>query len=419
MLVFVILLLIFVIFVQPQEFITAVKDWHLVDLVMGFVIIGMMFMAFTKKKIKFLNSQQNILMLLFWVAITLSTYSTTWFPYTKETFLEWGKIVIIYFSIINIITTEKKLKIIVWMIVLCSLFLALSGILQKYGFDITGVGVREEGRIRGIGIFDTNQLAYTLALFSPLVFALFLLTKNFLLKLILFIFFFLYYFAIYLTASRGGILCSILVLVLIPIVFFKNKSVKVFGLIAALIIFVYIFQIAPRLHTISGYQTDESAMRRILVWEDALWTLKKFPLFGIGKNLFVDNFHMAPHNSYIQVISELGLIGLFIWLSMFYFSLKNLRYIEHNSKSFENRVQKIFAKSFQISIFAFLFGSFFSGNAYYLTLYIMFALIVICQELTGPDIFKTKSLFSFKDVRNICFIGTAIIFLIYLLRSPQ
>lgn len=416
MLFFGIILFIIIIFVQPQEFLFPFKGLPLVSYVMVAVSIGWFLQSgMNKSKVYFLKSQQNVLMLLFWIIIGISTLQIGWLPYTMSTFIEWGKIVLIYWLMSRIIDSEKRLVTTIWIIVLCASFLAIAGILLKNGIDITGVGMGEEGRIRGVGIFDTNQLAYTLVCLAPLSFALFLITKGGFSKLLLMVNLFVSYYAVYLTGSRGGLLAAVLGLGTIFVVFNKKRTTKIIGIVIALLLLLVFWKVSARLDTVSNYQEDSSARGRMSVWGESLGLLKSYPVFGIGKGQFREYLPISPHSSYIQVVTELGLTGLFLWLALFYYSIKNLRAIDNSLLTREQRNPPIIAKSLQVCFIIYLFGSLFSGNGYYITLYMLFALVIALQYILKYNDKSTSSLFSFRELRNIAIGEAGIIIFIHII----
>ena len=208
-------------------------------------------------------------------------------------------------------------------------------------------------------------------------------------------------------------ICAVMVVGLLFIVFNKKKHVRAFGLTLAVLLFVFCLQFSSRLQTVSGGQEDGSFKGRTDAWGAALINLKSYP-FGIGKEQFQDYFDIAAHNSYIQVVSEIGVFGLFVWLAIFYYSIKNLRLISgHFEPGLINDRQRTVSKSLQVSLFAYLIGSFFSNSGYYITLYILFALIVSLQRLASPAIFKKNKLFQFKDLARIGTLEIVIILLIH------
>jgi len=408
------LIFIVIIFIQPQEFLPGMMGSRLVALVLGAVGIGWFFNIFLNRKSRLLEAPQNKIMFFLWIVVVISTFSGHWLTYTASMLIEWGKIVLIFILIMNIVDSESRLRKFIFTIVLCALAISLMGISQFYGHDITGLGTHYEGRIRGVGIFDTNQLGYTIAFCVPFAFCLLTIYKNALLKLFFILTLGLYVYCIYLTQSRGGALCLVLTLGLIFIVFTKKKSIKIMGVIFSGIILSVFVAYSSRLSSLSEYKSDESAMNRIYVWSDALSSLKDYLFFGIGKGNFVENFHIAAHNSYVEVISELGMIGLYAWLALFYFSIRNIiNVLKGSDEKFKVQI-KIFAKGLLISLIAYLFGSCFSSSSYYITLFIIFSLVVALQKLSGDKTLLECNRIRFNDIIKIFIIEWTVIFGIHM-----
>jgi len=410
------LIYLFLIFVRPQDFVPAVRGLPLVNMVLVPLIVCSLFQVLRGKRIDFKGVPQNNLMIAFWIVIVLSTLSVRWLQYTLTTFIDWGKVVLTYFLIVLIIDSQKKLKISVWAIVLCTTVTAILGVLQAHGRDVTGVGLLHDGRITGVGIFGTNQLALTLVFILPFVFGLFCLTKSSFARILLCGIWGVYWYAIYLTGSRAGMLFGASVPLLITVVFTRRNIVRIIGIIFTVLSLVVFSYFSSRMDTIGSYQEDSSAMGRIDVWGAGLSALKSTPFLGIGMGQFnTDYFERAPHSSYVEAVVELGLVGFFIWLGLFYFSLKRLRLIDIHKGGVVDDQARIISKSLQVSLYAYLLGSLTSGNTYYPTLYILFALVVAMQKLTGMDFFKKQPLFAFRDLRNIAVIEFSVILLIHIL----
>ena len=69
----------------------------------------------------------------------------------------------------------------------------------------------------------------------------------------------------------------------------------------------------------------ESAAHRIDYWNLGLHLMARHPLFGVGFNNF-ENFNVATgqtaHNSFILCAAELGLVGMFLWMSLLVFAFQ-------------------------------------------------------------------------------------------------
>jgi putative inorganic carbon (hco3(-)) transporter len=404
-------LFLIVIFVQPQEFWAPLHGARLVIVTLGAAGFTWLFRVMGKHRISY--AQQNKLMVLLWMIITLSVIQVGWASFVLTTFINWGKFVLIYFMMSTLIDSPASLRRVMWVIVLSMAFTAWMGVQQYYGTDLTGVGIGRFGRIRGIGIFDTNQLAYTCGFLLPLIYAVFRLSRNPLGKLIALGSFVLFYYTIYLTGSRGGLLAGVFFFLLLFIVLTKSKTAKMTGIVLSWLLLTFLFTIAPRMQTVSTYKEDASAMGRLSVWGEALISLKSKPL-GVGKDQFEDYFEIAPHSSYIEVISELGVFGLFVWLALFYYSIKNLQTIVREFAS-KDRQMTVMAQSLQISLLMYLVGSFFSGNGYYVTLIVLFGLTASLQRASRLEQFARPQRFAFKDLRAIALLEFALIAFIYIL----
>lgn len=418
-----ILLYFVIIFAQPQELNLPIKGWPLEQIVMGITGVSFLCGSLLNRRIKLFNAHQNILMVWLWGVIVVSTFQVGWTAYTFNVFIEWGKFIIAYFLIINIIDSQKKLKLAVWTIVLSMSVTAVIGMLQHYGIDYTGIGTKLYNdalgrivRIRGVGIFGMNQLAHACAFVIPLIFGLFLVTRNIFAKLFLAALFLCYYYVIYLTVSRGGMLAGFFVVALLVMSFTKSKKIKSAGLGIVIVVSILIIHVLPRLETVGSFKTESSAKGRLDVWGEALSVLKNSHFLGVGKGQFREYCSISPHNSYIQTVTELGIAGLFLWLALFYYSFKNLKLIGQAAEKSGTKFQIIFIKCFRVSLGTYLVSSYFSGSAYYSILYAMFALAVVMQyDVHAPGGPRERVRFRFKDLRTIFLFEAAAILVIHLM----
>jgi O-antigen ligase len=154
-------------------------------------------------------------------------------------------------------------------------------------------------------------------------------------------------------------------------------------------------------------------MNRIYVWGEGLSALKMQP-WGIGKGQFVEQFRMAAHSSYIEAVTEIGLVGLFFWLSLFYFSFRNLGYVLKRKGVSASDEVAVLARALTVTFFSYLLGSLLSSSTYYITLYIYFAIVVVLQNLCSGEIKDECRKISFGDIKNIALIECGLLASIYL-----
>ena len=207
MLFFGLLIFIFLQIIRPQDFVPGLEGARLVLYLMVILLIGLLFSPIEKKLIR---SPQDKYAGLFFIAIVISTLTLFWIPYIIETSIETFKLALMYYFIVIVVNTEERFKIVVWTMVVLMAIVALMGILQYHGYDITGSGMifaDDKGvwQIRGIGNFDNpNDLAYSVVLSVPFALGFLFQSKGFLGRLSGVAILAISVYCIYLTRSRGG-----------------------------------------------------------------------------------------------------------------------------------------------------------------------------------------------------------------------
>ena len=175
------------------------------------------------------------------------------------------------------------------------------------------------------------------------------------------------------TGSRGGLI--ILVLVSLYWVFkLKNKSfILLIISFAAIIITTFNFDFIIERFLVLSDNYDESGTRNILRFQLFLRGVYIFldnPIFGAGIGTFHQFRHtwielipisrsdsfMDSHNSYIQILSETGLVGMILFLAFLYFLIKAIV----NYKGFNMKIY-IFLMG---NIILYLFSGLFNHDIY-------------------------------------------------------
>jgi hypothetical protein len=118
-----------------------------------------------------------------------------------------------------------------------------------------------------------------------------------------------------LTQSRGGLVVAMLV----PGVYVIRR----YGLLAlapGVVMAVGVVALGSR----SGRAADLSTMLRYEAWAKGLDMFKQSPLFGIGARQFGEHHFMTAHNTYVLILAELGIFGLFLFFALLYLAMKTL-----------------------------------------------------------------------------------------------
>ncbi len=199
-----------------------------------------------------------------------------------------------------------------------------------------GIGLVEGYRGTWIGLLaNPNQLAMVMAVTVP--WTVFLQKKvSLFLRPFLVIALGLEVGAIVATHSRGGMLG--LAAAMTATAFLSVRKGRALGMLAAAGVAVVI--LAPqtfwaRAQTIEAYNQDASALGRIQSWRTGLTALRDSPLLGVGANNYVLTWDVyahrnvreksyAAHNMWMEVLVELGLIGITLFAIMFVLILRGL-----------------------------------------------------------------------------------------------
>lgn len=270
--------------------------------------------------------------------------------------------------------------------------LVLTALTQGFAAFISG-----SGRISAGESYDTNDLAYLLVTVLPLAIA-FMMRSATVRKRLVWIgvcgFLLL---IIMLTQSRGGFLGLVGVagfLVFRPLAIASPERVRKRSLglagrlaviaLAGVVVWVALPSAAKnRLLTVfslgSDYNTDATLETgRMQIWKRNVHATIKRPI-GFGLNTFgvVDmrtgGKFKAAHNSLIQVLVELGFLGLFLLLRAYWLAWRTLGQARRDDPD-----AVIFCHALRASLIGNFISGFFLSQAYSSLLWTLFAVIALC-----------------------------------------
>jgi probable O-glycosylation ligase (exosortase A-associated) len=312
------------------------------------------------------------LFLAFLVAAVLSNITSIWFSSSVETTIEILKISIFYFAAILLLDNTKR---IVNYITLYLLSVGFVSLIQIYTYLTIGL-TRSTGRggygiivggttilggggalkmssqgVNGVGgyssYFMANASEFGLALVVayPLCYYLFRGAQSRLLKILSLTLLAAFLVSIVFTGSRGafvGLLATIIYLLL------KEKKLIMGSVVLAMLAVPAYYLVSDsyveRIESISEYEEDESVGIRFQLWRAAIDMVADYPIFGIGTGNFPNayggtyrakdsqNLYWSPHNVFIQIITEMGLVGFTIYIlfiaSIFWINIRTRKLLE-------------------------------------------------------------------------------------------
>ena len=389
------------IYIRPQEIPGPLYATPVMTILAG-IIFFFLIVRYTEGGERFFQEPQDFLIIGFWIAIIFSQLSNGYFAGTLKGFLEISRVVLLYFAISKLLDSEKKFKIFIHVMVLLSLYLAISGIAQYYAeIDLNDQTILQR-RIRSVSIFDDpNDMGLTIILIAPFLIT-HIVNKSFMIfRMFNFFALAIIICATWLTNSRGGMLS--LGVCLICCLYGKIKNILF--IIGAILVLYIIMQYGPsRMSTISV--TDESAHGRIVGMANGFHLLTrsfKTLLLGSGYDWFRIEYDFAAHNTFMHVAGEIGIVGLFFFVALFYVSIKGLLNLRKQKLDTDNSIVYL-TKPILISFITLIFGTLFLSWQYKPMIYILIAVSVAMLKLCYSGNEKKEKMFSAKDGRNVLMI---------------
>ncbi|WP_027328177.1 O-antigen ligase family protein [Marinimicrobium agarilyticum] len=369
-------------YVRPQSIYPAIDiiPWTTI-----FLLLSAAGILIDPKK-RWVSDTANKWITLFFAAILLSS-ATAIYPDISwnniDYFYTWY---VIYFLIINIVTTKERFYIFLLIFFLASLKLSLHGA-QSWtlrGFSFTKWGITGPRGFFG----NSGELSIQMLVLFPLAFYLYSTLKDRVSrweKVILLLGFITPVMTILGASSRGAQLALAVQLAIM----FRKKIFKPKTMLFAFICFFSLYLILPdeQVERFSAIGDDRTSEQRLLYWKNGWEIMKQHPVLGIGFFNFIPYYEShyrvdmlyenaeLPHNIFIQVGTDCGFIGLGIFLMLL------LRFRRTGTCPPDDLpVYKAIESGLRVGILGFVIAGQFVTVTYYPFLWIGLALYVALQN---------------------------------------
>jgi probable O-glycosylation ligase (exosortase A-associated) len=315
----------------PQHRFPMLAPLRLALLSVGVAVVAYVYQQMSRGKLV-IELRTDVVLLLLLIAWAVATLPFSMWPTGSLNTLtnQFIKSAIAYLLLSHALTNVRQLWSLSWCLALCAIPLTMTAVSNYLGGVYLG-----ENNTRVVGYEsgltgNPNDMALMLNLMLPLCVALFLGTKNTLLKLLLGAIAGLIVAAIIITFSRAGFI----MLVFITVAYawrLRNRPQRIW-IPLALVLGVMALPLVPanfyeRVNTIINYEEDRSnsAQTRLADMQVATQVAFSNPIKGAGLGMG----HLAMneargdtwkviHNLYLQVAVDLGFIGLFLYLGLMY-----------------------------------------------------------------------------------------------------
>lgn len=315
-------------FLRPADLVPALEAWPIYQFLIVFCLLVSARATIRQFSTRNLIEQpvlSSLILLLLAVVLSHLSHGFVWAA--RASLVECFKVIAIYLLILGLVNTPyRMIKFIQWLAISIAAVATLS-LLDRYGWvSIAALeSIRDRGtldvdsflyvdRIRGTGIFqDPND--FGLVLVTGLI-----LNVSFLLRphagwlrhfwllpcLVLIV-------AIALTHSRGALLSFICA---VPAALAYCYSVRI-GVASLVLLPTLAVLFSSRMTDINAV-VEGTGQSRIQIWSESFAIWKRFPVFGLGEGLLVDELGVVTHNSFLHCFAELGFLGGFAFVSCFF-----------------------------------------------------------------------------------------------------
>ncbi len=188
------------------------------------------------------------------------------------------------------------------------------------------------GRWQGMGYYaNANEFGQLMISTLPFLFAALLMKNNIIIKIIAIGFIALLVYVVGGTESRTVMVLLGMMVVLTLILRRSGNVVKklIQGSFVGIILFTALSfapgPIQERLGTLTNVGDDSSFQGRTRSWGHGFDMVSWYPITGVGKNQWMNYHGLMPHNSYVQIMAELGPIGIVLFLSIIRLSFLEFR----------------------------------------------------------------------------------------------
>jgi O-antigen ligase len=212
--------------------------------------------------------------------------------------------------------------------------------------------------------------------------------------------------ALLMTVSRGAILGLVVALLLAPLLVGPRRRLMAL----VLVVFVagsavlYLAAIAPESTVRRITAADTSGTGRSDIWKVGLRMVRAKPLIGVGagnyanstihyllepgaipRSEFIVDRPKVAHNVFLQVLAELGAIGLALFLGILAFSLTSILRAARAFRRAGDRSMELLSRGLLIALFGLLASAFFSSAIYSKQLWLLLALGVTLGALAPRE----------------------------------
>lgn len=372
-------------YVRPQSIYTwlDVLPWGQLFLLLS--LVG--WLLDKKKSTTWVKHPANKWMVAFLVLIILSSLMAFRPDHSWAHFIDFFGWFIIYFLLINLVNSEKRLFIFLLIFMAASFKLSLHGarVWVSRGFAFDDYGLQGPP-----GYFENSgELAVQMLMFFPISYRIAMSLKPWLPKLKFWAGLLMPLTAVMTVlgaSSRGG---QLGVIAQLYQTFLKGRmSMRTLGLAAGVLCIGYYLMPEEQLARFQNTGSDRSSRQRLLYWQGGMEMIKEHPFLGVGYFNFAAYYDehfpegrlygraQLPHNIFIQVGTDCGITGLFVFVMIIVSSFRATASIRRTLKASPTHWLYNLSLGLDAALVGFLIAGQFVTITYYPFMWINLAIAV-------------------------------------------
>jgi len=227
-----------------------------------------------------------------------------------------------YYFATRIMQTPKQFVILFSVMSACIVYMGYEAIVDVALNPETSIFIDvRNGRWQGLGYYqNANEFGQLMITTLPFLFAALLMRSSILIKLVSIIFISILIYVVGKTGSRTVMVLLGMMVILTLILRGNGNIIKKGisgGILGMLLLVVLSFAPGPiqdRLQTVLDAGSDKSFQGRTRAWGHGFDMVMWYPITGVGKGQWNEYHGLMPHNSYVQIMAELGPVGIFLFL---------------------------------------------------------------------------------------------------------
>jgi len=391
-------------YIRPQDFYPQLAQFSPALIVLIALFISAMIHGRRANKNKVFTAQGKALIGMFLIILIgrMKVIDSQAWLLGLENFM---RIIFMYFMVVKFIDTPKKMRNFFVFFLLLNLFIAVRFYIAYKTGNAVYHGSKPGDASFGF-LANADDLGIGMAMAFPFAFVPAFLTKNNILRCVLFLFSAVFALAILGAGSRAAQI-SMLIIGFISFLFCAgriSRSTKVIVIICFLMAgsaFIYNYRHTLRdTYDSSRQEDDPGRLGRQSTWGVGKQMIKHNPVLGVGINNYVPYWQnnypsgiygcQVAHNIILQVAAETGLFGLsfFLW-----FALSGVKDVLGILKKFKRELEArpiflIIFITYLSSVLVFFLNGMFITVAFYWHIYVLTAMFVAAKSIFMREIAK-------------------------------